>query len=218
MKNSTNKIIAAAVCGLVTGAVGISLINNGEEEFQAAGRMDDDFMMDGDNEHDFMMDDDDNEGSREEHGRGHHHEHEHEHGDDEEDKDSDKTEGIDVANGKYKDGTYSGSASGYSKGLKVDVTIANGKISEVKVVSHKETPGFCEKAIETIPAKIVEAQSTNIDTVSGATYSSKGIIKAVNDALKNASTNDSNNKPDNNSNSNSDNESNNNADSEQNVQ
>ena len=231
MKNSTNKIIAAAVCGLITGAVGISLTNKGEDEVHAAGHMDDDYMMDEENEHDFrmgeddefMMDEDNNhdEEDREEQGdrqmrgnhkRGHHH--------GEEDS-LEETEGIDVVNGKYKDGTYSGTSSGYAKGLKVDVTIANGKISEVKVVSHNETPGFCEKAIETIPAKIVEAQSTNIDTVSGETYSSKVILKAVNDALKTASTNDSNNNSDNDTNNNLENDSNNdssnNSNSEENA-
>ena len=95
---------------------------------------------------------------------------------------------VDVTSGKYIDGTYQGEASGYGPNLKVQVTVSSGKISDIKIASNNETPGFCEKPFEIVPKEIIQKQNTNVDTVSGATYSSKGIIKAVNNALKGAST------------------------------
>ena len=67
-------------------------------------------------------------------------------------------------------------------------TISNVQISKVEVVSHNETPWFSERAIQTVPSEIVAAQSTNGDTVSGATYTSVGIINAVNSVLGSVQT------------------------------
>lgn len=99
--------------------------------------------------------------------------------------DSEK-ESSKVSNGKYKDGTYQGTASGYAEKLNVEVKVFNGEISKIDIVSHNESPGFYEKAFELVPSEIIKKQSTNVDAASGATYSSKGIINAVNDALKEA--------------------------------
>lgn len=93
---------------------------------------------------------------------------------------------VAVSEGQYKDGTYEGTADGYEKDLTVEVQITSGKIASVKVVSHNETPGFYEEAFQTVPSQIVQSQSTSVDTVSGATYSSVGIINAVNNALSKA--------------------------------
>ncbi|WP_195988981.1 FMN-binding protein [Clostridium sp. D53t1_180928_C8] len=87
---------------------------------------------------------------------------------------------------KYKDGTYSGSASGFAGTLQVNVQISNDVITSIIVTSHNDTPGFADMAIEQIPSKILEIQSTSVDVVSGATYTSKGIINAVSDALSKA--------------------------------
>lgn len=87
---------------------------------------------------------------------------------------------------KYKDGTYSGSASGFAGTLQVNVQISNDIITSITITSHNDTPGFADRAIEEIPSKIISSQSTNVDVVSGATYTSKGIINAVNDALSKA--------------------------------
>lgn len=87
---------------------------------------------------------------------------------------------------KYKDGTYSGSASGFSGTLQVSVQISNDVITSVTVTSHNETQGFADRAIEEIPRKILSSQSTSVDVVSGATYTSNGIINAVNNALSKA--------------------------------
>ena len=60
------------------------------------------------------------------------------------------------------------------------------KIASVEILSQNETKGISDSAIEKIPSEIVEAQSTEVDTVSGATTTSKAIIQAVTDALSKA--------------------------------
>lgn len=88
---------------------------------------------------------------------------------------------------KYTDGTYTGTGTGFRGGTtKVSVTISNGNISSITTVSHQDTPDFYERVINTITKKIISTQSTSVDTISGATYSCKGIIEAVQDALNQA--------------------------------
>ena len=87
---------------------------------------------------------------------------------------------------ELKDGTYQGTGRGMASDIAVDVVVAGGKIESVTVVSANDTPGIFEAAVEQIPAKIVEAQSTKVDVVAGATMTSNGIIAAVEAALANA--------------------------------
>ena len=86
---------------------------------------------------------------------------------------------------QLKDGVYNGSASGYGGEIRVKVTVSNGKISDIKVESHSETPEYYDRCSGIIP-NIISSQSTNVDGVSGATYTSNGIKAAVADALKSA--------------------------------
>lgn len=88
--------------------------------------------------------------------------------------------------GEYKDGTYVGSARGYNGLIKVKVTIEEGKISAIKVVSHNEDQPYFRNAEKRIIPAIIKGQSTNVDTVSGATFSSNGLIGAVRNALAKA--------------------------------
>ncbi len=81
------------------------------------------------------------------------------------------------------DGVYTGTGAGMQSNIVVDVTVKDGKITSVDVVSHNETPGISDAAIETIPAAIVEAQSTDVDAVATATFTSNGIKEAVDNAL-----------------------------------
>lgn len=88
---------------------------------------------------------------------------------------------------KYKDGTYTGTGTGFKGGTtKVSVTISDGNITNIETVSHGDTPSYYEYVEDIIPDSIISAQSTSVDTVSGATYSSRGIIDAVQDALNQA--------------------------------
>lgn len=105
-------------------------------------------------------------------------------------KSSDKKKKVEKSSykgsGEWKDGTYTGSAEGYGGTIKVRVTIKDGKIDEISVTSHDgETGSYYNKA-KKIAAQIVKKQSPNVDTVSGATYSSNGIKNAVIKALKKA--------------------------------
>ena len=86
-----------------------------------------------------------------------------------------------------KDGEYSGVADAFGKDLTVLVSIQDNLITSIKIVSHNERqPQIYQKALDQIPNKIIEEQSLSVDTVSGATFTSIGIMNAVNDALQNA--------------------------------
>ena len=85
----------------------------------------------------------------------------------------------------YKDGTYTGSATGFGGRLSVRVTVSDGRISTIDVTSHNETSSYYSKAKKVL-SRMISAQSTNVDTVSGATYSSVGLINAVRNALSKA--------------------------------
>lgn len=87
----------------------------------------------------------------------------------------------------YVDGTYRGTAKGFQEGLVVEVTIKNDKIISVEVIEHNEVnKRFWGPPVQFIPQYIVENQSTDVDIVSGATYTSKGIMKATENALAKA--------------------------------
>lgn len=84
------------------------------------------------------------------------------------------------------DGTYTATVDGHNAPLTVEVTVAGGVLTEVIVTEHGETEGLSDPAISDVPAAMIENNSTEVDTISGATVSSKAIIKAVNTALENA--------------------------------
>ncbi|WP_312654265.1 FMN-binding protein [Proteiniclasticum sp.] len=86
-----------------------------------------------------------------------------------------------------KDGTYNGEAQGHNGPIKVTVTVAEGKVSDITVDEHAETEGIWEKAEEAvIPAIVGKTSADDAETVSGATVSSTGIKDAVNKALESA--------------------------------
>ena len=85
-----------------------------------------------------------------------------------------------------KSGEFIGVDKGIGGPLKVKVTMNNDKIVQIEVVYHNETRGVSSNAIELITESIVKNQSPDVDTISGATVTSKGIINAVKDALKQA--------------------------------
>jgi DMSO/TMAO reductase YedYZ heme-binding membrane subunit/uncharacterized protein with FMN-binding domain len=85
----------------------------------------------------------------------------------------------------YKNGTFSGSGTGYAGPISVSVTIKDDVITAISVTSSSDDEPFISDAKGVI-SKMLSAQSANVDTVSGATYSSKGIISAVKSALASA--------------------------------
>lgn len=86
-------------------------------------------------------------------------------------------------NNHYKDGTYSGVGEGYGGNIRVTVSVKNGQIIKVYIDSAAdETAAYFNKA-KTLTDRIIQQQTWKLDAVSGATYSSKGILEAVDDAM-----------------------------------
>jgi uncharacterized protein with FMN-binding domain len=87
----------------------------------------------------------------------------------------------------FKDGVYTGEADGFRPGIKVSIEIKNNSIISVEVIEHNEVNSrFYQKALDSIPQAILDNQSPNVDATSGATFTSTGIMNAVNDALSQA--------------------------------
>lgn len=84
---------------------------------------------------------------------------------------------------KYKAGTYTAEENGFHGPVKVEVEVSDDAILSVIVTEHEETPGYGSRAVDELPSVIVEAQSLAVDGVSGATFTSNALIKAVELAL-----------------------------------
>lgn len=95
-------------------------------------------------------------------------------------------EGITYTAGTLKDGTYTGSATGYMPSLQVSVTVKDGKIQSISVDQHSEGARWYNAVIAVLPGRIVKAQSTDVDGVTGATSTTHGILSAVENALAKA--------------------------------
>ncbi len=99
------------------------------------------------------------------------------------DADSTDAEELDDSENVYKDGTYTGSAQGFGGTITVEVTLAGDEITDIQVTSAPGEDSAYLSQGEGVISSIISAQSTDVDTVSGATFSSTGIINAVVDAL-----------------------------------
>jgi uncharacterized protein with FMN-binding domain len=87
----------------------------------------------------------------------------------------------------FKDGAYNGEADAYRPGLKVSIEIKNNSIVSIEIVEHNEVNlRLYQRAFKNIPQAILDNQSTNVDAVSGSTFTSIGIMNAVNNALSQA--------------------------------
>jgi flavocytochrome c len=87
------------------------------------------------------------------------------------------------------DGVYTGTGQGNNGSVTMEVTVKGGKITAVTPAGHNESPSISDPAFERVPKAIVDRQSLAVDTVSGATNSSRGIIDAVTAALESAGAN-----------------------------
>ena len=96
---------------------------------------------------------------------------------------SDSGTSDDSADNVYKDGTYTGEAQGYGGTIQVEVTLSGDEITSVNVVSAPGEDSAYLSQAESVIDSIIGAQSTDVDTVSGATFSSTGILNAVDEAL-----------------------------------
>jgi len=97
-----------------------------------------------------------------------------------------QTSEFEVRNILYNDGTYEGVGTGYRGLTTVSVTIKSDKITAISTVSTNDDAKFYNIAYTSVTKNIISSQSTNVDAVSGATYSSDGIMEAVANALEKA--------------------------------
>lgn len=98
------------------------------------------------------------------------------------------TEVETVEESTWADGTYTGSGTGFRGTISVQVVVEDGVITSITVLSYSDDDSYFSKAQSGVISSILSNQTTNVDTVSGATYSSVGIINAVRSALNQAST------------------------------
>ena len=99
---------------------------------------------------------------------------------------ADAEESSDDSDNVYKNGTYEGSGTGYGGTITVQVTLEDDTITAVSVVSAPGEDSAYLSQGENVIGSIISEQSTDVDTISGATFSSTGILEAVNDALSKA--------------------------------
>lgn len=103
-----------------------------------------------------------------------------------EDEEGEDEEG-DNGNGMYTDGTYTGTAEGYGGEIELEVTIEDGEISGIEVLSQEETEDLGDDAIDDIIEQVEEQNGTeDVEVVSGATASSDATIEAIEAALDEA--------------------------------
>lgn len=96
-------------------------------------------------------------------------------------KDSVASQGIDFKD--LEDGLYTSEAKGMNGVVKVEVEVKDGKIANITILEHKESEGISDQAINDLPKMIVDAQSTNVDSITNATITSTAIKQAVENAL-----------------------------------
>lgn len=88
--------------------------------------------------------------------------------------------------GAYTNGVWKGTAQGFGGDIQVEVTVEGGSITDISIVSAEKEDGAYLSMAEDIIPKIIDAQSADVDTISGATFSSTGIKNAVTQALEEA--------------------------------
>ena len=86
----------------------------------------------------------------------------------------------------YSEGEYSGVAPGYHSDIKVKVKTDNYRILRIDITEHHEMPVISEVVFKDIPYRVIRENSTDVESVSGATYTSRGLLKALDDALSKA--------------------------------
>ena len=86
----------------------------------------------------------------------------------------------------YKNGTYTAKAYGYDGDVEVTITIENDVITNITGNTYESDPWYFDEAYGPVASQILSSQSTDVDSVSGATYSSEAIMSAVAAALDSA--------------------------------
>lgn len=91
-----------------------------------------------------------------------------------------------ASGGAYTNAVWKGTAQGFGGDIQVEVTVEGGSITDISIISAEKEDGAYLSMAEDIIPKIIDAQSADVDTISGATFSSTGIKNAVTQALEEA--------------------------------
>ena len=94
--------------------------------------------------------------------------------------------GCAFAESTYQPRTYKATEAGFGGDVTVEMTFDKGRITDVKIVGDSETDGVGSRAIDALPAAILEAQSAEVDGISGASFTSKAIVLAAQDCIDQA--------------------------------
>lgn len=91
-----------------------------------------------------------------------------------------------ASDAKFYDGTYSGTGAGYKGDVVLTVTVSGGNVTAITIDSYRDDTQYFSRAASQIIPQVIAAQSAEVDAVSGATFSSRGITEAAADALDEA--------------------------------
>lgn len=94
-----------------------------------------------------------------------------------------QNDGRRSAPAEYQDGVYSGEAEGFGGPISLEVTITDGRIADIQILSAEGEDGVYFSMAENMIPTVLERQSPEVDTISGATFSSNGIRNAMKQAL-----------------------------------
>ena len=89
----------------------------------------------------------------------------------------------------FTPGTYTGTSNGRNGPITVEVTVDDTQITDIQVISHRETATLSDAPLTQVPADIIKYQSLDVDAVTGATLTSMGVKAAIRDALEQAGGN-----------------------------
>ncbi|MTI71931.1 MAG: FMN-binding protein [Firmicutes bacterium] len=89
----------------------------------------------------------------------------------------------------YKKGSYKGTGQGHHGKIKVKVITNKYKIKDIVITDQQEMPGLSDIVYEKIPKRVIDANSADVNVVSGASFTSKGLLEAIKEALSKAKIN-----------------------------
>jgi len=95
-------------------------------------------------------------------------------------------EALEVSLGTLKDGSYQGEAPGFAGKITTEIVVTGGKIIGISIIAHHESKGWYEEVFREIPGRIIEKQRLRADVISGATKTSRGLVKSIESAVKKA--------------------------------
>lgn len=86
----------------------------------------------------------------------------------------------------YTPGVYEGRGEGYFGPVILEVTVSSGAIIQIDVLQYSDTQGIGTAAFDELTASVLDANAADVDIVAGASYSSRGFLDALEDALRKA--------------------------------